>query len=131
MAAVAPTAAAEPSRTRGSLTGALLCAASAVGFGAMAVFGKLAFEAGVTVVTLLTVRFTLSAAVLAPLSARSWRALPRTRVLQALALGACGYAAQSALYFLALQRADAGLVALLLYTFPALVTLGAVMLGRD
>jgi drug/metabolite transporter (DMT)-like permease len=97
----------------------------------MAVFGKLAFEAGVGVITLLAVRFTLSAAVLAPLGARSWGRLSRRRRLQALTLGAAGYAAQSALYFLALQRVDAGLVALLLYTFPALVTLGAVALGRD
>jgi drug/metabolite transporter (DMT)-like permease len=109
----------------------LLCAASAAAFGAMAVFGKLAFEAGVGVITLLAVRFTLSAAVLAPLGARSWGRLARRRRLQALTLGAAGYAAQSALYFLALQRVDAGLVALLLYTFPALVTLGAVALGRD
>jgi drug/metabolite transporter (DMT)-like permease len=131
MAAVVPTTAPEPARTRRSIAGALLCAASAAAFGAMAVFGKLAFDAGVTVITLLTVRFTLSAAVLAPFSARSWRALSRRRLAQALALGAFGYAAQSALYFLALERVDAGLVALLLYTFPALVTLGAVALGRD
>jgi drug/metabolite transporter (DMT)-like permease len=118
-------------RTAASLTGALLCVASAAGFGAMAVFGKLAYEAGIGVITVLAVRFTLSALVLAPLGARSWRAIPRRRVLQALALGGVGYAAQSALYFSALERIDAGLAALLLYTFPALVTLGAVLLGRD
>jgi drug/metabolite transporter (DMT)-like permease len=101
-----------PTRTTAPLAGVLLCAASAAAFGAMAVFGKLAFEAGVGVITVLAIRFSLSAAVLAP-------------------LGAVGYAAQSALYFLALERVDAGLVALLLYTFPALVTLGAVALGRD
>jgi drug/metabolite transporter (DMT)-like permease len=120
-----------PRHTRAPLAGALLCAASAAAFGAMAVFGKLAFEAGVGVITLLAIRFSLSAAILAPLTARSWRRLPRRRLLQALALGAAGYAAQSALYFLALERVDAGLVALLLYTFPAFVTLGAVALGRD
>jgi drug/metabolite transporter (DMT)-like permease len=120
-----------PARTSPSLAGVLLCAASAAAFGAMAVFGKLAFEAGVGVMTLLAIRFTLSAAVLAPLGARSWARLSRRRRLQALTLGAAGYAAQSALYFLALQRVAASLVALLLYTFPALVTLGAVALGRD
>lgn len=120
-----------PARTTPSLGGLLLCAASAASFGAMAVFGKLAFEAGVGVITLLAVRFSLSAAVLAPLGARTWRRLPRRRLLQALALGGVGYAAQAALYFLALERADAGIVSLLLYTFPALVTIGAVALGRD
>jgi drug/metabolite transporter (DMT)-like permease len=120
-----------PARLDSPLAGLLLCAASAAAFGAMAVFGKLAFEAGVGVITVLAVRFTLSAALLAPFAARSWRELSRRRLLQAFALGAAGYAAQSALYFLALERVDAGLVGLLLYTFPAFVTLGAVALGRD
>ena len=48
-----------------------------------------------------------------------------------VALGGVGYAAQSGLYFSALARLDAGLVGLLLYTFPAFVTIGAVALGRD
>jgi drug/metabolite transporter (DMT)-like permease len=120
-----------PARTATPLVGALLCAASAAGFGAMAVFGKLAYDAGVGVLTVLAVRFCLAAAVLVALSARRLRALPRRRLAPALALGAVGYASQAALYFYALTRIDAGLVALLLYTFPALVTLGAVALGRD
>src|SRR4051794_14721677 len=118
-------------RTHVSLAGTLMCVASAAAFGAMAVFGKLAFDGGVTIVPLLAVRFALSAAALAPFAARRARRVPRRRVLQAVALGMFGYATQSALYFLALERVDASLVALLLYTFPALVTLGAVALGRD
>jgi drug/metabolite transporter (DMT)-like permease len=120
-----------PGPTHTPLAGVLLCAASAAAFGAMAVFGKLAYDAGVTVITVLTVRFCLGAAVLAPLRARRIARLTRRRLLGGLALGAFGYAAQSALYFTALTRVDAGLVALLLYTFPALVTIGAVLLGRD
>jgi drug/metabolite transporter (DMT)-like permease len=112
--------------------GALLCAASAASFGAMAVFGKLAYEAGVGVLTLLVVRFCLATALLAALNGLRGRPLPRGRTRgAALALGGVAYAAQSALYFTALTRVDAGLVALLLYLFPALVTLGAVALGRD
>jgi drug/metabolite transporter (DMT)-like permease len=45
-------------------TGALFCLASAAGFGAMGVFGKLAYDAGATVGTLLAVRFVLAAAIL-------------------------------------------------------------------
>jgi drug/metabolite transporter (DMT)-like permease len=117
----------------GRLVGALLCVASAAAFGGMAVFGKLAYEAGVGVFTLLVVRFVLAASLLAALNAgRRARAMPRGRILvAALALGAVGYAAQSALFFAALTRIDASLIALLLYLFPALVTLGAVALGRD
>jgi len=120
-------------RERAQLVGGVLCVASAAGFGAMAIFGKLAYEAGVGIITLLAVRFVLSALLLGGLAAhRPQRALPRGRMLlAALALGGVGYAAQSGLYFSALARLDAGLVGLLLYTFPAFVTIGAVALGRD
>ena len=57
-------------------TGALLVLASAVAFGVMPVFGKLAFSAGVGVATLLFVRFAIAAPVLwAAAAARG--ALPR------------------------------------------------------
>ena len=39
--------------------GGALCIASAVAFGALAVFGKLAYDAGVGVLTLLAVRLSL------------------------------------------------------------------------
>ena len=42
--------------------GALICLASAVAFGAMGIFGKLAYDEGATVGTLLAVRFLLAAA---------------------------------------------------------------------
>lgn len=44
--------------------GALLCLASASAFGAMGIFGKLAYEEGANLGTLLAVRFVLAAAVL-------------------------------------------------------------------
>jgi drug/metabolite transporter (DMT)-like permease len=112
--------------------GAFLCLASAAAFGAMAIFGKLAYDAGVGVLTLLFVRFVIAAGVLGALNARRWRPFPRRRVLLvALGLGSIGYAAQSGLFFTSLTRIDAGLTALVLYVYPALVTLGAVALGRD
>jgi drug/metabolite transporter (DMT)-like permease len=56
----------------------------------------------------------------------------RTRLVAlALAMGGCGYAVQASFYFSALERIDAALVALVLYTYPVLVTVGAVLLGRD
>jgi drug/metabolite transporter (DMT)-like permease len=115
------------------LVGVVLCVASAAAFGSMAVFGKLAYEAGVGVMTLLVVRFALATLCLTGLSLRRrGRTFPRGRMLAAaLGLGAVAYAAQSALFFLALTRIEASLTALVLYLFPALVTLGAVALGRD
>src|SRR3954471_1628770 len=114
-------------------TGALLVLASAVAFGVMPVFGKLAFEAGVGVGTLLFIRFAIAAPVLwAAMAVRG--ALPRARgrvVLRALALGAVGYAMQAGLYFLALERMDASVLSLILYTYPALVTGAAILRGRE
>ena len=62
---------------------------------------------------------------------RELRALSGRDVALALALGACGYAAQAGGYFAALDRIDASLVALLVYTFPAIVAVAAMLLGRE
>jgi drug/metabolite transporter (DMT)-like permease len=52
-------------------------------------------------------------------------------VATGLALGAIGYATQAGLFFAALRRLDASLLALVLYTYPAWVTLAAFALGRE
>lgn len=130
--------------------GPFLLLLSAACFGAMGVFGKLAYAAGVTPGTLLLFRFALAAALLAALVALRSRARSRRpadppgnglsegsgrdrrrSALRALALGALGYATPSMLYFSALERIDASLVALVLYTYPAFVTLAAAALGRE
>lgn len=124
----------------GDHVGALLVLFSAACFGAMAVFGKLAFGAGVTPESLVLIRFAAAALLLGALLLIR----PRLRrhavddprplwpaVLIALGLGAFGYAVQASLYFAALERLDAPLVALVLYTFPVMVTVAAVLLGRE
>ena len=117
-------------------SGTLLCLGSATAFGAMAVLGKLAYDAGATVGTLLAVRFLLAAAlfwalVLGSDAAHELRALGGRDVAVGLTLGACGYAIQAGCYFTALERIDASLLSLLLYTFPAMVAVAAVALGRE
>jgi drug/metabolite transporter (DMT)-like permease len=116
--------------------GTLLCLASGAAFGAMAIFGKLAYGEGATVGTLLAVRFVLAAAlfwvlVLVGGAAHEVRALRGRDIGAGLALGACGYALQAGCYFAALERIDASLLSLLLYTFPAIVAVAAVALGRE
>jgi drug/metabolite transporter (DMT)-like permease len=113
--------------------GTLLCLASAAAFGMAAVFGKLAFDAGAGVVMLLFVRFGLAALVFW-LALGMRRVLPRAErrtLLAALALGAVGYTTQSGLFFAALTRMDASLLSLVLYTYPAFVTVAAIALGRE
>lgn len=115
--------------------GAALCLISAAGFGAMAIFGKLAYEAGVSTLSLLLIRFVLAGTLFWALVA-AWPALrPRGAGRRAIGigvgLGAIGYATQAGLFFGALHRVDASLLALLLYTYPAWVTLAAFGLGRE
>ena len=117
-------------------TGPLLCLASAAAFGAMGVFGKLAYEEGATVGTLLATRFVLAAALLWVFvawsgAARDLRAVSRRDLGLAVALGAVGYGAQAGAYFAALERLDASLLSLLVYTFPVMVTVTAIALGRE
>jgi drug/metabolite transporter (DMT)-like permease len=116
--------------------GALFCLASAVAFGAMGVVGKLAYAEGATLGTLLAARFVLAAVLFWLIlvctgRAGEVRALARRDVGIALALGAVGYGAQAGLAFAALERLDASLHSLLLYTYPVVVTVAAVALGRD
>ena len=118
------------------VVGALLCLASAAAFGAMGIFGKLAYTEGATVGTLLTTRFVLAAALLwlfvaCAGHAHEMRALARRDVGAALALGAVGYGGQAGGYFAALERLDAALLSLLVYTFPVIVTVTAIALGRE
>jgi drug/metabolite transporter (DMT)-like permease len=118
-------------------TGTLLCIGSAAAFGAMAVFGKLAYDSGATVGTLLAVRFALAALMFwvlvfaSPGAAAQIRLLARRDVAIALGLGAVGYAAQAGCFFAALERIDASLLSLMLYTFPAMVAVAAIVLGRE
>jgi drug/metabolite transporter (DMT)-like permease len=117
-------------------SGTLLCVGSAATFGAMAIFGKLAYAEGATVGTLLAIRFLLAAGLLwMPLlargAARELRALRRRDVAVGLGLGGFCYATQAGCYFAALERIDASLLSLLLYTFPAIVAVAAITLGRE
>jgi drug/metabolite transporter (DMT)-like permease len=59
------------------------------------------------------------------------RGLARRDLVIALALGACGYAAQAGGYFAALERIDVSVLALLIYTYPAIVAAAAVAIGRE
>jgi drug/metabolite transporter (DMT)-like permease len=113
--------------------GPLLCLLSAACFGAMAIFGKFAFDAGVSPAALVLFRFALGAVLLGAvmLARRESLRIPVRTAAVAVGLGALGYATQASLFFSALQRMDASLLSLILYTYPVLVTAGAVLLGRE
>lgn len=116
-----------PSPTRDRL-GILLVVLSAVGFGTLGIFGLYAQQAALSIPTVLAFRFLLAAVLVwALLAAQGRLTVLRGRTLAiALGLGAFGYATQSGLYFLGLEYMTAGLVAIVLYTYPAFVVVLAI-----
>jgi drug/metabolite transporter (DMT)-like permease len=114
--------------------GTALILVSATGFGVMAIFAKIAYAAGANVPTTLFLRFLLASVLLwVGIGATRRSGLPRSgRVLGAcIGLGAVGYAAQSLIFFTALRYISVSLAALLLYTYPPVVTLLATVVLRE
>ncbi|WP_440769859.1 DMT family transporter [Natronorubrum sp. DTA28] len=109
--------------------GIALILVSAIGFGTLGIFGIYAQRAGLSIPTVLVFRFLLAGLVIwAFLAWRGETTILRGRPLAiALALGGLGYTAQSGLYFLGLEYMTAGLVAIVLYTYPAFVVILAVL----
>lgn len=105
---------------------------SALAFGGMAIFAKLAYDEGANTATLLMLRFVFAAAILWAIVAVRRRPKPSRRVvIGGAGLGLFGYSLQAGGYFAALNHLDASLTALILYTYPAMVFVGAVALGRE
>jgi drug/metabolite transporter (DMT)-like permease len=113
-------------------TGVALIIASACFFGTLGIFGKLAYRLGLSTPQLLTYRFALAAACL-------WMATlflgerlpPRRDVIGLVIMGGAGYVGQSAAYFNALHYIPASTNALLLYTYPVVVTVLAGILFKE
>lgn len=111
---------------------------SAAGFAVMVLLAKDAYAHGAGVIDLLSWRFGLAALTLwaitaarGTLTATRRDPVLRRRARNAVLLGIGLYAAETGLVYAALTRLDASLTSLLLYTYPALVFGGAVLLGRE
>ena len=114
------------------LAGVAYILASAVAFGALAIFARQAYADGVDTVTLLALRFAIATAFLVAACLAMRVTWPRGADLGILvALGAIGYAGQAASFFTALTLAPAGLVALLLYLHPAIVAVLSAWRGHE
>ncbi|GAB7037214.1 EamA family transporter [Catenuloplanes niger JCM 9533] len=109
-----------------------MCLVAASGFGLAPLFAKQAYAGGLSVTTMLTVRFALAALLLWAIVAIRRRPvrLPGRTLAVCVGLGAIGYALQGAAYFGAVSMIDASLAALLLYTYPALTLILGVSLRR-
>lgn len=112
--------------------GTLLVLVSASGFGALAIFAKLAYAAGLSQMAALSWRFVIALVLMWLYVRLSGRSLlvPRREGIVLLLLGGVGYAAMSSLFFAALRFIPASAASLLLYTYPALVSLLTRLLWR-
>lgn len=106
--------------------GTSLALFSAACFGTIAIFGKLAFKAGLRVDQLLALRYGIAALILTAMVilAGNIRALLRPRTALNILLG-MSYGGQALLFFAALRSVPASLAELTLFLYPALVLLGA------
>ncbi|MGI8687289.1 MAG: DMT family transporter [Thermomicrobiales bacterium] len=112
--------------------GVLCCIMAATAYSVTATFAKLAYAAGVNVVTLLTMRYLIAVALFWLLIPRFGDGMPpRATITRGILLGAVFQAGQTWLFGTALTRIDAALGILLLYAYPAMVTVGAVLIGRE
>jgi drug/metabolite transporter (DMT)-like permease len=112
--------------------GILYIIISAASFGTLAILGRYAREAGIDTFTLLFLRFTFAALIMAGLLLIKREGMPRGRALGLLiGMGAIGYVGQSFCYLTATQYASAGLVALLLYLYPIFVAILSVIFLKE
>lgn len=100
--------------------------ASAVSFGTLSIFVKLAYSHGLGTDQLLAFRFSLAAIGMWAISfvvGENPLRLRRREVASLLAVGAVLYPAQAITYFLALRTLPASLCVLIVYIYPSLVVI--------
>lgn len=121
----------KPSTGREAI-GGLIVASSAILFGIVVVFGKIALGHGMDVFSALMTRYACAALVLlVVLAVMRHPILPaRGERLWLVALGGVGYAVESSFFFGALQHGTAAAVTLLFYVYPVIVLLASIAMGK-
>ncbi|MDQ3981108.1 MAG: DMT family transporter, partial [Actinomycetota bacterium] len=113
--------------------GILVASLAAVAFGTVAIFAKLAYREGAELLPLLATRFVVAGALLVAyhvaMRRRLW--IGRRDVVRLMLLGALGYATESALFFLGLERAPAAVISLIFFTYPMWTALLAFATRRE
>jgi drug/metabolite transporter (DMT)-like permease len=122
----------QQSGRRADTVGLVFVATSAVSFGTLGIFGKLASRHGIPLATLLGLRFSLAAAGLWLLAVLR-HDVARLDARRNAGLAAMGvlYVLQATAFFSSLRTIPAAITSILLYVYPVLVTLLArVLLGE-
>ncbi|MDF2571771.1 MAG: carboxylate/amino acid/amine transporter [Sporomusa sp.] len=114
-------------------TGALLVAASAAGFATLAIFIKFAYSAGANIITILAGRFIIAAVCLALILKMRGISLAIDKGLmkRLVLMGGLGYGSMSLMFALSIKHLSASLAAMLLYTYPAIVSMLSFVLGDE
>lgn len=122
-----------PWRARQGGTGGLfLVLASAVGFATLPVLTKVAYAVGAPLLTVLSYRFLIAAALLWPLArlGKPQQALTLRLHVSLLGLGGM-FVLTSLAMFMALERITASMASLVFYTYPSLVAVGSFLFLRE
>lgn len=100
--------------------GIVLASVAAVAFGTLAIFAKLAYREGAELLPLLAVRFVVGSALLVAYHLATGRRLwiGRRDAARLMLLGGLGYATESLMFFLGLERAPAAVISLIFFTYP-------------
>ncbi|MBF0527776.1 MAG: DMT family transporter [Deltaproteobacteria bacterium] len=114
------------------LQGVALVLLAATAFGMLPILAKIAYANGTDPLSLLFLRFTIAAGIMASIALLRKAAIPRGRGLVTLLLmGGVFYPGQSICFFTALIFVSAGLVALLMSLYPIFVTILAIALFKE
>lgn len=116
-----------------NVRGVWFIVASAAGFATLGILIKSAYAGGANITTILAGRFLLAGLFLAVYLAVRGQSLAvgRRMAINLVLMGAIGYGGMSMLFANSVRYLPASLTALLLYTYPALVTLLAIAVGDE
>jgi drug/metabolite transporter (DMT)-like permease len=109
---------------RNFLAASAMALASSTAFGTLPIFGKYAYQFGLSPQQFLAVRFLVSAVAVLALGAllgERLREISRGKVAGLLLMGGLGYFTASITFFIALQTLPASLCELVQFVYPALV----------
>lgn len=108
-----------------------LVVTSAVAFGGLGVFARIADDEGADRVAVLALRFGIAAVVFGGFRLVARAARPRGRVLGGLVVMGVLYFVQGSCFFASVERGSPGLASLLLYAYPVLVVAASALLFGD
>ena len=113
--------------------GVLLILISTLGFSVYSIFGKYVFDGGAGLATILFVRFTIAALFFWTITI--WREgfprLPLKTWLTLWGMGGVGYSMMAGLYLTSVRFIPTSLAALLLYAYPIIVTVLALLSKQE